>query len=444
MSVLSEIVKSKWLYGSNLPFAEPAWARGCPSPYYRDSHRRLRQAMRFWVEKNLIPHVQDWEKTASIPDWIYKKAADDGLLMPIAAGPTIPTDWKGKYPIIGDIPAEEWDGFHDLIVHDEIGRTGGIGLENGLFGGTTLVIPAVHKFGSAKLQQTVVKDVISGKTRIALAITEPDAGSDVRGLKTEAVLSDDGTRLIVNGQKKWITGGMYAKYFLTLVKECNGDFTLVVVPRVKGLSTRHMEMSGSTTAGTAFVEFDDVEVPLDMVVGERGKGFKYIVSNFNHERLFIAMQSVRCARVCLEDSIEYALSRETFGKKLTDHPVIRLKFANMSRETESLQSWLESLIYQLGHLSTAEGEFLLAGTTAQIKAHSGIVLEHVVREAIQIMGGIGLTRGAGRGERVERIWRDVKAITVPGGSEEVMLDLATRRALSVTAKLRKSGSKTRL
>lgn len=104
----------------------------------------------------------------------------------------------------------------------------------------------------------------------------------------------------------------------------------------------------------------------------------------------------------------------------------------------------QSLIYQLGHLSTAEGEFLLAGTTAQIKAHSGIVLEHVVREAIQIMGGVGLTRGAGRGERVERIWRDVKAITVPGGSEEVMLDLATRRALNVTAELRKLGPKTRL
>ncbi|KAG6357222.1 hypothetical protein INS49_015100 [Diaporthe citri] len=371
--------------------------------------------------RNLIPNIQDWEKAASIPDWIYKKAADDGLLMPIAAGPAIPTDWRGKYPIIGDVPPEEWDGFHDLIIHDEIGRNGGIGLENGLFGGTkTLVIPAVHKFGSAKLQQTVVDDVLSGKSRIALAITEPDAGSD------------------------WITGGMYAQYFLTLVKESSGEFTLVVVPRTKGVSTRHMEMSGSTTAGTAFVEFDDVEISLDMVVGERGKGFKYIISNFNHERLFIAMQSVRCARVCLEDSIEYAMSRETFGKKLVDHPVIRFKFANMSRETEALQSWIESLLYQLGHLSTTEGEFLLAGTTAQIKAHSGIVLEHVVREAIQIMGGIGLTRGAGRGERVERIWRDVKAITVPGGSEEVMLDLATRRALKVTAELRKLGPKTRL
>ena len=112
--------------------------------------------------------------------------------------------------------------------------------------------------------------------------------------------------------------------------------------------------------------------------------------------------------------------------------VIRYKIANISREVEALQAWIESLIYQLSALSPQASDLLLAGTTAQLKAHSGIVLEHVVRDAIQIMGGIGLTRGGGgRGERVERIWRDVKAITVPGGSEEILLDLSTRRALKI-------------
>lgn len=98
---------------------------------------------------------------------------------------------------------------------------------------------------------------------------------------------------------------MYADYFLTLVKETDGRFTLLVVRRQEGLTTKHMTVSGSTTAGTAFVDYDDVKVPLDMVVGERGKGFKYVVSNFNHERLFIGMQALRCSRVCLEDSIQY-------------------------------------------------------------------------------------------------------------------------------------------
>jgi alkylation response protein AidB-like acyl-CoA dehydrogenase len=148
------------------------------------------------------------------------------------------------------------------------------------------------------------------------------------------------------------------------------------------------------------------------------------------QRLFIGFQSVRCARVCLEDAFSYALSRETFGKKLIEHGIIRHKLANMARETEALQAWIESIIFSLGHLSPSDSDFHLVGQIAQLKAHSGIVLQNVVRDAIQILGGVGLTR-RGRGERVERIWRDVKAISVPGGSEEVMLDQSVRRAVRV-------------
>ncbi|KAK0948969.1 hypothetical protein LTS01_025916, partial [Friedmanniomyces endolithicus] len=143
------------------------------------------------------------------------------------------------------------------------------------------------------IKDVVVDDILSGRARIALAITEPNAGSDVQGIESEAHLSTDGQAFIVNGQKKWITGGMYATYFMTLVRDPVGGFTLLVIQRSEGLTTRHMAMSGSTTAGTAFVDFDDVQVPLDMVVGERGKGLKYVMGNFNHERLFIGMQSLR-------------------------------------------------------------------------------------------------------------------------------------------------------
>lgn len=97
---------------------------------------------------------------------------------------------------------------------------------------------------------------------------------------------------------------MYADHFLTMVKETTGDFTLLVIKRSEGVTTRKLTVSGSATAGTVYVDFDDVKVPIDMVVGERGKGFKYIVSNFNHERLFICMQMLRCSRNCLEDSMQ--------------------------------------------------------------------------------------------------------------------------------------------
>ncbi|KAL5320425.1 hypothetical protein ACEPPN_011229 [Leptodophora sp. 'Broadleaf-Isolate-01'] len=395
--------------------------------------------MRKWVEENIIPYASAWEEEENLPTDIYQKAAKAGILMPMAAGKSIPDEWAGRFPIIGDVKPEEWDGFHDFIIHDELNRVGGIGVPNGLIGGVTLVMPAVLKNASRELRERISKEVFSGQKRLCLAITEPDAGSDVAALATEAILTPDGKHYKVNGQKKvsplpllilntisdvkklkWITSGMYADYFFTLTKTSADGMTMLLIPKSKGVSVRHMKMSGSASAGTAFVDFDDVLVPVGNVVGER---------------LFISFQSVRGARVCLEDAISYASSRETFGKKLIEHPVIRFKLAHMARETEALQSWIETLIFQLDSLSAADAELILAGQIAQLKAHSGIVLQNVVRDAIQILGGIGLTRG-GRGERVERIWRDVKAISVPGGSEEIMLDLSVRRAVKAVEILR--------
>lgn len=127
MAALSADTKEKWLFGSKLPYAEAPWARGCPSPYYNDSHRRLRQAMRDWTEKYLIPNAQAWEDAAELPAWLYKQAAKDGVLMPMAAGSKIPPHWHGKFPIMGNVDPREWDGFHDFIIHDEFFRIGGVG-----------------------------------------------------------------------------------------------------------------------------------------------------------------------------------------------------------------------------------------------------------------------------------------------------------------------------
>lgn len=390
------------------------------------------------METNVIPFAQEYEESGTYPRELYERAARDGILMPLAAGCKIPEEWHNMFPIIGGIPPDQWDGFHDVIMHDEFGRIGGVGLQNSLVGSVILPMPAVQKFGSLELRSRIAGEVLGGKKRLCLAITEPNAGSDVQGISTEAILSDDGQTFILNGHKKWITGGMFADYFLTLVNDVsNGGQTLLLVERTEGLSTKHMKTSGSGAAGTAFIEFDDVKVSITNVVGQRGVAFKYIVSNFNHERLFIGTQALRCARVCLEDAIEYAQGRTTFGKKLIEQPVIRQKIAHMSRETEAAWAWLESLVYQLDHMSLQESELFLAGTTGQFKSHAGIVLEHVVREAVQIMGGVGLTRG-GRGARVEQIWRDVKAIVVPGGSEEILLDLAVRRALKAQAEIKAS------
>lgn len=188
-------------------------------------------------------------------------------------------------------------------------RFGSEGLKSRLVPSILSILSLSFRIRHLSKINRIIPDILNGKKRICLAITEPNAGSDVNGIETAIETSADDKTFISNGQKKvflfslsrsssdpgpsnqanpvmylkWITSGMYADYFLTLAKDPTGGQSLLVVPRVDGVGTRHIVMSGSSSAGTAFVEFDDVKVPTENIVGERGKAFKYIVSNLNHE-----------------------------------------------------------------------------------------------------------------------------------------------------------------
>lgn len=154
------------------------------------------------------------------------------------------------------------------------------------------------------------------------------------------------------------------------------------------------------------------------------------MTNFNHERIGIVIQSVRFSRVCYEESVRYAHKRRTFGQRLIDHPVIRQKLAHMARQIEASYSWLETLMHQLGVMQETEAMLKLGGPIAGLKAQATITFEFCAREAAQIFGGLSYSRG-GQGAKVERLYRDVRAYAIPGGSEEIMLDLSIRQALRV-------------
>lgn len=155
-----------------------------------------------------------------------------------------------------------------------------------------------------------------------------------------------------------------------------------------------------------------------------------IMTNFNHERIGIIIQCLRFARVCYEESVKYASKRRTFGKKLIEHPVIRLKLAHMARQIEASYSWLENLIYQCQCMGETEAMLKLGGAIAGLKAQSTVTFEFCAREASQIFGGLSYSRG-GQGGKVERLYRDVRAYAIPGGSEEIMLDLSIRQSMKV-------------
>ena len=327
---------------------------------------------------------------------------------------------------------EEYNHFHELILIDELGRAGSGGLMWAIFGGLSIGLPPVLNFGSQYLKDKVAKDCLTGKKVICLAITEPYAGSDVAAIQTSAELSEDKQYYIVNGEKKWITNGVFADYFTVAVRtggEGMGGISLLLLERnMEGITTKQMKCSGVWPSGTTYITLEDVKVPVSNLIGKENSGFKYIMYNFNHERWSIVCQASRLARVCLEESIAYAHKRKTFGKKLIEHPVIRNKIANMAREVEATHSWLEIITFQMTKMDHLQQSQKLGGPIALLKAQATKTFEYCAREAAQIFGGLAYTRG-GQGDKVERLYREVRAYAIPGGSEEIMLDLGVRQSL---------------
>ena len=266
-------------------------------------------------------------------------------------------------------------------------------------------VPPLLKFGSRELQERLLPELLLGKKRICIAITEPEAGSDVAGIQTTAVKTEDGNHYLVNGTKKWITNGIWSSYATMAVRTSGpgpAGLSLLVVPLLDypGVTMRRMKVAGQLTGGTTFIELDDVKVPVENLVGEEGMGMKYIMTNFNHERLTITIGATRQARVALSAAFEYCLQREAFGKTLMDQPVVRHRLAKCGAMLESQWAWVEQFVYQMTKLSKTEADVELGGLTALAKAQAGIILDECARCAVLLFGGNGFT-ATGRGELIE-------------------------------------------
>merc|ERR1719502_2625338 len=364
-----------------------------------------------------MENVHDWDEAGQIPQEVYIEAGKSGCL-PLCVGRPWPEKYIGKCPW-----GYEPDYFHELIMYDEMSRTGSGGFLWGVAGGTTIGLPPIYNHAEEDVKTRVVTEALSGKAACCLAITEPTAGSDVANLKTTAKL--EGDHYILSGEKKWITNGIFAKYFTVAARTggpgMNGLSLLLVERGMPGVTTKKMKCSGVWSSGTTYITFEDVKVPKGNLIGKEGKGFKIAMANFNHERFALCAMTNRFSRVCLEEALKFSLKRKTFGKPLMEHPVIRWKLAEMARTIEATHAWLEHVTFQMNTMTKLEATYKLGGSTALLKVQCTKVFEYCAREAAQVFGGLGYTRG-GQGEKVERLSREVRAMAVPGGSEEVMLD----------------------
>ena len=410
-------------FGEQVTYGDPNWYQGWHSPYYKQTHEEWRSKCRAFVDTHISPFVTEWEANKEIPRSVAVACGKEGLL-PCVAG-------KNAYEFIKSkqLAPRDFDYFHELIFVDELARCASGGALWGLIEGLQIGLPPVLNFGSKYLQDLIADDCLVGKKSICLCITEPTAGSDVAGMRTSAVRDESKKCFIVNGEKKFITGGIFADYFTVAVKTGEKSYSLLLLDKdMKGLKRRRMDCQGVLSSGTTFIELNDVEVPYDRLIGKEGAGLKMIYTNFNHERVTLVIQANRFARVCLEESIKYAMKRKTFGKALIEHEVIRWKIAEMSRQIEACHAWIESIVHQMNCMSPDEAAAMLGGPIGILKAHSTKVFEYCAREASQIFGGNGYCK-TGVGEKIERLYREVRAYSTPGGSEEILLDLGTRQAI---------------
>ncbi|GIC84206.1 acyl-CoA dehydrogenase family protein [Aspergillus udagawae] len=418
---------------SNTPFADPLWLNRIYSPYYTASHRRLQREVREYVDTHIAPFCEEWEQQGSVPIEVQTRHAELGYTA-VAAFP-LAKDYLHGQRLPGDIDPQEWDGFHDLIVIDELARCGYLGIVWALGCGNSIGGPPVINFGNEEQKRRLLPGMLTGKARFCLGVTEPDAGSDVAGITTTAERKGD--VYIVNGAKKWITNGIFADYCTAAVRTgeegIRGISALVIPLKTPGVTCRKIRNSGVEASGSTYIEFDQVKVPVANLLGQENNGFHIIMNNFNHERLWLACTSLRMARVCAEDAYKHAISRETFGKKLIENQGIRSKFSAMGRSLDSAYAWMEQLVYMSEMARKDCRDIAMGGLFANLKVLAGRTLEMVNREAQQVMGGLGYSKN-GRGARIEQISRDVRVMVVGGGSEEILSDLAVREEIKAMAK----------
>jgi len=379
----------------------------------KETHFKYRRGLRAFVEKEMTPFAEQWEEEQAYPLDLANRTYKAGF-----SGVIWPKEYDGT-------PMQDFDAFHDQIFWEEVIRCGTSGTVIGSFYIASIGLPPLIAAGikDKKKNKEVISSVVRGEKFICLAVTEPTGGSDVAAIQT--IAKDDGDSYVVNGSKTFISGGMVADYFTTAVRTSDSALSLLLLEKgMPGIHCRRLKTQGWESSHTTAIIFENVRVPKANLIGMENHGFKYIMQNFNSERWRGGGMAISIMRLCLEDSIDYARTRKTFGVPIIDHQVIRHKIGEMISRVMNVYALLESITAR--HVNGCPMD-KLAGPIAILKMTGTTQGEYVIREACQIFGGRAYLRG-GRGGMVERFFRDHRINAVGGGTQEIMIELATRMA----------------
>ncbi len=369
-------------------------------------HLALRKTVSDFVNKELDPFVNEWEKAGKAPlHDIFKKMGDLGLL-----GISKPVEFGGM----------GLDYSYQLAFAEEIGRAFGGSVPMAIGVQTDMCTPALARFGSDELKREFLQPSIAGELVGCIGVSEPGAGSDVAGLKTTA--KSDGDDYIINGSKMWITNATQADWICLLANTSDGPVhankSLIIVPmNSKGITVSDpIDKIGMRASDTGQVFFDDVRVPKSNCIGEENKGFIYQMMQFQEERMFAAASGLKSMERMIELTIEYTTERKVFGAPLINNQIIHFKMAELQTEVEALRA----LTFSACDLHIKGEDATKLASMAKLKL--GRLWRELTDSCLQYWGGMGFTWD----NPVSRAYRDTRILSIAGGADEVMLGIIAK------------------
>jgi citronellyl-CoA dehydrogenase len=369
---------------------------------FTTEHRQLEDTVVKFCDKEINPHVAEWEKAEQFPSHeLFKKLGDLGLL-----GLKYPEEFGGA----------GLDFSYSMVMAEALGQCncGGVPMAIGVQ--TDMATPALARFGSDELRREFLTPTISGDYVACLGVSEPGGGSDVAALKTTA--KTDGGDYLINGSKMWITNGLEADWCCLLANTSEGpahkNKSLIVVPMdAPGISRQKIHKIGMDSSDTAQLFFDNVRVPKRNLIGQEGLGFTFQMLQFQEERLWGAAGSLRSLDRLIDQTIDYTRQRKAFGKSILDNQVVHYRLAELRTEVESLRA----LTYRAVEMYIGGKDVTRLASMAKLKC--GRLSREVTDACLQYWGGMGYTRD----NPISQAYRDSRLISIGGGADEVMLGI---------------------
>lgn len=375
--------------------------------YFTEEHELFRHNLRKFLEREALPYIDQWEEEGRIPRDIWQKMGELGYL-----GLGYPKEYGGM----------ELDFFFDVVFCEEMSKC-----FSGGFAAVQLVVqymsaPYLLKHGSDALKTKYLPGIISGNLISSVAITEPDAGSDVANIKTTAVKKGD--YYIVNGSKTFITNGVYGDFIVTVVKTdpsagTAGVSLLVIDRQAEGVSARQLKKLGWHASDTAELSFDNVKVPAENLIGSEGQGFYYLMGGLQLERLVAAIGSYTGCEAAIAYSLQYMAERNAFGRSINKFQVLRHRIAQLSAETETVKQFVRYCCMLHNDKQYAVKECSMA------KLVASELSDKTMYQCLQFFGGYGYMEEY----KIARMFRDSRIGTIGGGTSEIMREIIAKMVI---------------